>query len=319
MAAMHLLIPHASVLSEAGRHALTTLQLPKLEALVARLVPGDRDTGDEYALSPPHERCLARELGFRGADGALPWAAHQAALDGIDTAGTAWGLVTPTYWHVGAEQVTLADPATLELGEDDSRALLEAVRDIFEGEGWTVRYGGALRWYVAHDSLEGMACASLDRVVGRGVDLWLRELPAVHADDPRQRRLRRLQNEVQMRLHEHAINERRESQGLPAVNSFWLSGCGRAQRPRDVEGLVVEETLRAAALQEDWPGWADAWRALDAGAVDEALREAHAGRDVTLTLCGERHAQRFEPGGSPWARWMRSLRRASPRAALEAL
>lgn len=317
---MHLLIAHASVLSEVGRHALTTLELPNLEALVARLAPGALDAGDEYTLTPPHERALAHALGLNAADGELPWAAYQAARDGIDTAGRAWGLVTPVHWHVGADQVTLVDPAALQLEDAESRTLLDAVRDLFEGDGWQLHYGAPQRWYVANESLAGLPCASIDRVIGRSVDLWLREVPGIDTDDPRQRRVRRLQNEVQMRLHEHAVNARREAHGLPAVNSFWLSGCGTGQPSRPEGDLRVDETLRPSALAQDWAAWLDAWRSLDAGPVAQALGEVAAGRPAVLILCGERHAQRF---GSDtrrvWSQLWRRLHHAGPRDVLEAL
>jgi hypothetical protein len=43
--------------------------------------------------------------------------------------------------------------------------------------------------------------------------------------------LRLLINEAQMILHEHPVNSARESQGLLAVNSIWLSGGGRLPEP----------------------------------------------------------------------------------------
>ena len=81
---MHLLIPFAAPLSEAGRTSLQGLVLPVLEALLAELSPTLRHEGDEYQLSPPHERALGAALGWQGADGALPWAAQSAIADGLD-------------------------------------------------------------------------------------------------------------------------------------------------------------------------------------------------------------------------------------------
>ena len=89
-------------------------------------------------------------------------------------------------------------------------------------EGYTLAWGAALRWYVAHESLQGLATASLDRVIGRNIDAWLPRQPEA-------KRLRRLQNEVQMLLHRHPVNEAREAAGALPVNSFWLSGCGAWQ------------------------------------------------------------------------------------------
>jgi hypothetical protein len=52
--------------------------------------------------------------------------------------------------------------------------------------------------------------------------------------------------------------------------------------------------LRDAAVREDWAAWALAWQSLDAGAVTQALERLQQGQAVTLTLSGERSAQRFE-------------------------
>jgi hypothetical protein len=115
---MQLLIPFAVPVSEAGRQAAAALALPRLQALLNRLDETWRDTADETSLSPPHERALARALGLAGGSGLLPWAAHQAAADGVDVADLAWGLATPCHWHLGTEQVSLMDPAQLLLGRD---------------------------------------------------------------------------------------------------------------------------------------------------------------------------------------------------------
>jgi len=293
---MHLMIPFASAVSEAGQHAVTTLALPNLERLLKQLTPAERDEGDEYSLSPPHERALARALGWHGGDGLLPWGARLAAQDGIAVGNAPWGLVTPAHWNVGAQQVSLVDPQALALDETESRALFEAVKPLFDDEGYTLAYAAPLRWYVSHPSLADLPCASIDRVIGRDVDTWL-------AADPRLRRIRRLQSEVQMLLYRDATNEAREARGALAVNSFWLSGCGLPQADAMAAKLTLDERLRTPALGEDWAAWAEAWHALDAGPIAQAWTLAQRREPLQLTLCGERHAQRYEARErSLWAR-----------------
>ena len=53
-------------------------------------------------------------------------------------------------------------------------------------------------------------------------------------------------------------------------------------------------TLRDAAVRADWSAWTQSWQALDAGAVSQALQRLRQGEPVTLSLCGERGAQRYE-------------------------
>lgn len=284
---MHLLIPHASALSEAGRHALRELRLPNLAALLAALAPAARDEADEFTLDAPHERALAAAYGWSAPEGELPWGAHLAALDGIEPGTQAWGLLTPAHWHVGTDQVSLLPPEALGLDEAASRESFEVVRPLFESEGWALHYGAPTRWYAAHESLAGLPTASLDRVIGRNVDAWL-------TDHPQVRRIRRLQAEMQMALYIHPITERRAEAGLLPLNSFWLSGCGRHQPAHPPEDLMVDERLRAPLLRDDWAAWAEAWAALDAGPLAGARAALQRGEPVALTLCGERSAQRFQ-------------------------
>jgi hypothetical protein len=301
---MHLLIPFAAPLSEAGRQALATLSLPQLQAVLAQLAEVERDEGDEWCLSPPHERALARALGLQGGAGLLPWAARQAAADGVDVGELAWGLLTPAHWHLGTDQVSLLDPARLMLDEATSRALVEAVQPLFIGDGFLLRWGAPQRWYAAHESLGALPTASLDRVIGRNVDAWL-------GSDPAARRIRRLQSEVQMLLHTHPLNAEREARGLLPVNSFWLSGCGVHQpAPTGVE-VVVDDRLRQPALAEDWAAWAKAWQALDEGPLAELLKRAQQGRPARLTLCGERSGAAFETVPRGWAQRLRARWSAS--------
>ncbi len=311
---MHLLIPFASALSEAAVHTLRDLPLPRLQALLARLAPAARCGGDEYTLTPPHERALAEALGLRGEDGRLPWGARQARLDGIAVGDRAWALMTPGHWAVGSEQVTLVDPDTLALTEAQSREHLDAIRPLFESEGFTLAYGAPTRWYAAHESLAALPTASLDRVIGRNVDLWL-------AARTESRLVRRLQNEVQMLLYQHPAHDARTARGELPVNSFWLSGCGRAQAEAPAgEPPVVDDRLRAPLLAGDWAAWAEAWRALDAERIAPLLEQARRGEAVALTLCGERQAQRFEPAPRTlWQRLTGAGRGEPPQAVLESL
>ncbi len=312
---MHLLIPFASALSDAAVQVLHDLSLPNLARLLARLSPTVRDTADAFSLSPPHERALAAAWGWPVVDGRLPFAAHAAAGEGIDVGDLAWARLTPTHWHVGRDHVSLADPAALALSADEARAAFDAVRPLFESEGMRIEPGGPQSWYVAHPSFAALSVASLDRVIGRNVEVWMRP-----EANPEARLLRRLQSEVQMLMYPHPINEAREADGRLTFNSFWLSDCGRHRPIEGDAGVSVDASLRAPLLEDDWAGWADAWRALDAGPLRTLLQAAETGQAVSLTLCGERSAQRFDAAPqSLWTRLGRRWKTTPPATWLEAL
>ena len=317
----HWVIPFAASLSEPCQHALTRLQdaatLPRLSGLLARLQPMARLEGDEYGLAMPHERLLAREMGWPEADGLQPWSAWWAAQDGLMLpADRCWALLSPGHWLMGRDHLTLLDPAGLGLDDEASRGLLEALRPFFEEDGWTLQWGAATRWYASHPELDGLSTASLDRVIGRNPDLWLAEDPDGH---PLARKLRRLQAEAQMLLYQHPINERRSEAGLTSVNSFWVSGCGRppaAPGALTLPGhLRVLNDLRAPLLADDMPLWLDAWQHIDRQVLPEVQAALDAGHRVELTLCGERHAITFAPSPTPalGTRLIRGLRQLAGR------
>jgi hypothetical protein len=309
---MHLIVPFAGVLSEAGRHAAQTLSLPHLQRLLSRAQAGEVLGSDEHSLSAPHELALAQALGWPLADGLLPWAARAARRDGVELGTQPVGQLTPVHLHLGTEQVTLTDPDALAVAPDDARTLFDALRSLFTEDGFQLHWGTTQRWYVAHESLGPWPTASLDRVIGRNVDPWLPDAPGA-------RRWRRLQSEAQMLLHAHAVNERRETQDLAAVNSLWLSGCGVSPAATSAAALepTLDQRLRSAALAEDWAAWAEAWHALDAGPL-ALLLDAPDG--ASFTLAGERHAQRFTLNRRSTGQRLKALwQKPSVQSVLEAL
>ena len=310
---MHLMIPHASSVGEAAAALLADLPLPRLSLLLGLLQPhGLRLGSDEYSFNTPLELALA---GLRGVasevdaaaqarpetlPGTLPTAAWLAHGHGLNLPGQAWALLTPLHLSVGSDQITALAPAALNLGEAESREFFATLAELWPAnEGWQAHWLAPTQWLIAHPKLAGLASASLDRVVQRSVDAWM----------PQARGLRTLQNEVQMLLHGQALNDAREARGALPLNSVWISGCGAAETTALPADLQLEEGLREPLLNGDWAAWAEAWRALDAGPVAQALALASNCQAVQLTLCGERHAQSYTlPPRTPLRRlWQRLL------------
>ncbi len=294
---MHVLIPFAFSNSEGCAIALRTLTLPQLEKLLTHLTPLPLDGGDESSLSPPHERALARALGLPVADGLIPWAARQAqATEG------AWGFITPCHWQVGSKHIVMSSGALPDFPAPESQALLAAMQPYFAEDGITLHYEQPSRWLARSDAFDGLAAASLDRVIGRNVANWMPQGAGAA-------RLQRLQSEMQMLLYTHPVNEARAARGVPPVNSFWLSGTGAlpdrfAQAALAPAPLTVN-TLRDAALREDWAAWTQAWQALDATECTALLAALDRGERSEFTLCGERNAQTFS--AQPQTYWKRFM------------
>jgi hypothetical protein len=251
------------------------------------------DTGDAQTLSPPHERALARAQGLIAdtvVDGLIPWAAADAAQHLNADGQLAWAWITPCHWAMGRGHATLSDPAALALPEDESRALLAAMQPYFQTDGVTLHYLKPERWLAEGELFHSLPTASLDRVLGRNVDAWLPSAKSAEGKN-----LRRLQNEMQMLLYTHPLNDARVRQLQLPVNSIWVSGSGVLPvLPGTTQDVSVPRSLAQAVFADDWNAYGHAWGQLDAGPVAQLLRRQQAGETVRLTLCGERRGQTFE-------------------------
>jgi hypothetical protein len=292
---MQLLIPYAFVADDpACAKAVAALELPHLEQLLRQLQLARTDSLSPHTLTPPHEHALAQALGLQVHDGRIPWAALELARGGQDPGHTGWAWVTPAHWQIGTGRIQMNDPATLQLSEAESRALMLAMAPWFTQDGIELQFGATPgRWLARGAPLAGLASASLDRVVGTDLGPWM---PATAA-------LRRLQNEMQMLLYTHPVNDARSARGLPTVNSFWISGSGVLDTKADALARPmprVADNLRRSALQADWTGWARAWQSIDQGACRDLAAAHAAGQPIVLTLCSDRASLHFTPATGGW-------------------
>lgn len=292
-------VAHTVAFSSAGPEAAAlwpTLQLPHLQQLLQHATLLHCDAGEETDFCTPHERAWARALQLPLQAGNVPWAAWQQQAADPAPQQQAWAWLSPCHWRIGADTVHMADPAEMGLDEAQSRALLEILAPWFAEDGITLQYERPDRWLASGAPLDGLATASLDRVVGRDVRRWL-------PDAQTARTINRLHSEVQMLLYTHAFNDQRAARGQAPVNAFWLHGAGRLQAPVPVQALSIHPAiaaLREAGLQENWPAWAAAWQQLDAGLLRELLEAHQRGTRVQLTLCGERNALTWQPQAPKW-------------------
>ena len=293
--------PEASVLAKA--------QLPHLSAWLqnAQRVVVDVDAPVQpllATLSPPHERAAAQALGWSMADGVLPWAALAAQQQGLTAHHTngAWAFVSLCNWHVSNGQVTLGDPAHLQIDPATDAVLFETLRAFLAEDGMTLHAYQPGQWLAHSAWFAELPTASLDRVIGRNIDPWLvgGESPSGAA-----KQLRRLQNEVQMLLYTHPVNERR---GL-TINSFWVHGTG-ALPAQTAPAPQVVNTLRSSALQQDLIAWLDAWREVDATVMAPLSARAAAGERQRVVLCGE-HEFHVYDSASP-SLWQRMRKHFAP-------
>lgn len=313
-----LVIPFAACAGDSWLQAMKSQPTGSLKNL-GKLLQGmklvETSAGEALSLSTPHERVLAKALGLNDTvDGLISWAALEALEKGVTT-GKAWAFITPCHWTMGREHATMTDPSALGMTAEQSQTLLAAMQPYFVTEGITLHYAAPDRWLAEGEIFRDLATASLDRVLGRNVDPWLPGAKTVPS-------LRRLQNEMQMLLYTHPLNDERGEQRLRPVNSFWISGTGALSEPPPASKppVTAPRTLAHAAFTDDWTAYAQAWTQLDEGDIANLLAQQNTGQTVRLSLCGERNAQTFEtaPQGF-FSRITSLLSPASPLAVLELL
>ena len=278
----HLIVPFAGCPGDDWLQATSTLKLNNLDHLLRGMKLLESDPGPADSLSAPHERVLARAWGLPvNADGLIPLAAYAAKA----APGQAWAVITPCHWAMGREHATLTDPAALALTEQQSRTLLAAMQPYFATEGITLHYAEPTRWLAQGDIFRSLPCASLDRVLGRNVDRWL----------PPSKAVKLLQNEMQMLLYTHPLNDERAASGQRSVNSFWVSGSGAMAEPAAAHPEAsTHRALAQAAFASDWAAYAEAWAQLDTSDLAQLLAQQKSGETVRISLCGESSAMTFE-------------------------
>jgi hypothetical protein len=301
---MHTLIPFAAPAGPQCQEAMTRLTLPYLAELLELLTPTPPLLGTEDSLSPLHERVHAKSLNLPGADGLLPWAALDARQLGLTRSfgETGWAWITPCHWQINADHVAMDHPDALALDAHEIDALRAAMQPYFSEDGITLHPLNHSTWLAQGDILRDLPTASLVRACGAKIDRWMPRVAQA-------RSLRRLQNEMQMLLYRHPVNDARAAGRKPTVNSFWISGTGTlpAGAMDKSDTMSVQHRLEAAALRDDANAWAEGWQQLDSTLMATLLRQAKAGQSLELTLCGERMAAGFELQNTAW--WNRIQRR----------
>ncbi|MBC7434625.1 MAG: hypothetical protein H7332_00995 [Bdellovibrionales bacterium] len=277
--------------------AAVSVSLPNLQSLLAQLTEGDRLVMNEGSPAMPWEMRMASLTGLPGDAGHVPWAAHESGM-----LGTPCAWITLCHWEVGTDHVLLASPGALAVDDDTSTALHASMAPYFEEDGITLEPHPARPglWLATGELFRHLPCTSLDRVIGRRLTRSFFE-----AKDEASRTLRRLQNEMQMLLYTHPANDRRADEGLPPVNSFWVTGAGVLDEPAaTLQGtLMLEHRLQEPALRQDAAAHAQAWRDIDASTCADLLARLKAGQPIHLSLCGNLAAQDYvTQARSPWGR-----------------
>lgn len=209
---MHLtlLVPELIWPEPADQFTLGKLGAPGLEWLLAR-------AGLERQPRRPFEAVLTDCFGIA----ASPFGPLRLLGEGSDEAHEKaraghWLCADPVHLRFHHERIILADAGAFDLADDEAQGIVDSLNAEFSDIG-RFHVASARRWYLRLNVAVDHPVAPISAVAGRRVDGELSgsALP-----------LARWLNEMQMFLHGHPVNERRQAAGQPAINSLWLWGGG---------------------------------------------------------------------------------------------
>lgn len=252
---------------------------------------------------PALETWLAR--GRRAAASNLPEAVPEGPLALLGDGGRPderwWSRAAPVFLQVEGAGVRL-QPAALDPGDEE--ALARDLDPLFTGRDVAVERRGPGRWYLASHR-PAPERPSPSRLLGRFVDPYTPRYRAAVAWDA-------LLGELEMALHDHPVNRRREARGQDPVNAFWVWGCG--QLPAEPPDLMPWERLYTDAPA--WLGLAR-WAGVEAAPMPASgVRPdgPHAGAVLVVD-----HEPRDALAAADGARWLQAVERLEREIAAPAL
>ncbi|MBK7414302.1 MAG: hypothetical protein IPJ38_03440 [Dechloromonas sp.] len=174
----------------------------------------------------PFETSLGKLFGLE----APPFGALRLLSEGHAPANEGhWLCADPVHLRFHQERIILADAGAFELDDGEAQSITAALNKEFADIG-QFHVASAKRWYLRLNVAVDHPVEPISSVAGRRVDGELSggALP-----------LTRWLNEVQMFLHGHPVNEKRESEGKPVINSLWLWGGGKLDEAQYAAGHSV--------------------------------------------------------------------------------
>lgn len=191
---------------------------------------------------------VADKLGIENT-AALPLAAFAALAradgDGAGFNAEAWyAYLDPVHLIPNRDTLMLLPPSQLAIEDNEAQALCRDIMDFFKDDGWDLRCLNAAHWQL--QLLQTPDLRLVDLADAQTANL-LDHMPSGDYAKQWKKQL----TELQMLLHHHAINQQREQNGQPGINSVWLWGGGSLSRFRQQAQVGVESNQRVDVYADD--------------------------------------------------------------------
>ncbi len=207
---LHLVIPGLLWPSEHARGYADTLALPALTMLLGR----SQCTRTTPATPESMLRALFGVDERDPADAALRRLGEEDGLRVTDPLLCA----DPTHLHFARDHLLLADATDLDISMREAQTLVDSLNADFADIG---RFEAVTptHWYLSPQTDSEVRFAALGEATSRPMANFMPEGPHALA-------WHRTANEIQVYLHNHALNAAREARGLRAINNIWFWGNG---------------------------------------------------------------------------------------------
>lgn len=129
-----------------------------------------------------------------------------------------WLYAAPVNLLLGRDSFFMSAPAPFAIKNEESLALIESLNQHFSDDGCHFYLVGDV-WFLGLDADPNITTTPIDQVVNKDITDYLPKGEGALA-------WATLQNEIQMLLFSHPVNQVREAQGQLMVNSLWCYGLG---------------------------------------------------------------------------------------------
>lgn len=191
------------------------LSLPSLEVLLSK---------STAAISPPQEieTWLCKEFNVAKQQNDWPIAPLMLHADAPDLAKTSkdfWMRADPVHLRIEQNHIMLADSQAFQISIEEAEQIVQDLNHNLGNHDFSFFPLHPDRWYIRTPKAPEMFTHTLSHVTCKNINNFLptgAESIVWH----------QLFNEIQMLLHEHPINQARESRGELPINSVWFWGGG---------------------------------------------------------------------------------------------
>jgi len=129
-----------------------------------------------------------------------------------------WLFATPVNMLLGRDSYFLTDPDTTPITNEESLALIQSLNTHFDGFGLCFYLANEV-WFLGLDKDPEITTTNIALVKNQNIAAHFPQGEGVLA-------WHQLQNEIQMLLFSHPVNQAREVQGLPIIHRWWCYGLG---------------------------------------------------------------------------------------------